>query len=218
MTLDQLKVGECARIDIVGGDGALRQHFLDMGVIPDTKVKVVKFAPMGDPMELRLRGYELTLRLEDAAKIEITKMEEEQEEEPKNDSDKKKKKEHPALGEPGIHHVKGSGKPLPAGTKLTFALVGNQNCGKTTLFNRLTGSNQHVGNFPGVTVDRKDGAIIGHKNTAITDLPGIYSMSPYTSEELVSRNFVLNEHPHAIINIIDATNIERNLYLTMQLL
>lgn len=217
MTLKELKVGESATIDKVGGEGSLRQHFLDMGVIPGAIVTVIKFAPMGDPVELRIHGYELTLRLDDAAKIEVTKVTQ-QESETEEIVAKKKKVVHPALGEPGIHHVKGSGDPLPEGTKLTFALVGNQNCGKTTLFNRLTGANQHVGNFPGVTVDRKDGTIIGHNNTSITDLPGIYSMSPYTNEELVSRNFVLKEKPHAIINIVDATNIERNLYLTMQLL
>lgn len=216
ITLDNLKVGESGIIKIVGGEGALRQHFLDMGVIPGASVTVIKFAPMGDPVELRIHGYELTLRLADAEKIQIEKCEKQD-----NTADKeikKKKIAHPALGESGIHHIKGSGNPLPEGSRITFALVGNQNCGKTTLFNRLTGSNQHVGNFPGVTVDKKDGSIIGHKETNITDLPGIYSMSPYTSEELVSRNFVLNEKPSAIINIVDATNIERNLYLTMQLL
>ena len=218
MTLKELKIGESAKIDTVGGQGALRQHFLDMGVIPGAKVKLVKLAPMGDPMELRIHGYELTLRLDDAEKIEITRIE--QGEEKGADSDKEKKKQYhqPHLGEPGIYHIKGSGNPLPDDQVLTFALVGNQNCGKTTLFNRLTGANQHVGNFPGVIVDRKDGAIIGHPKTSITDLPGIYSMSPYSSEEMVSRNFVLNEKPNAIINIIDATNIERNLYLTMQLI
>lgn len=219
MTLKDLKVGESAQVDIVGGEGALRQHFLDMGVIPGAKVTVIKFAPMGDPMELQIHGYGLTLRLDDAAQIAVTKLSEEQMEEKTTETKKKKKTSvHPALGEPGIHHVKGSEKPLAEGTKLTFALVGNQNCGKTTLFNRLTGANQHVGNFPGVTVDRKDGSILHHSNTLITDLPGIYSMSPYSSEELVSRNFVLEDKPHAIINIVDATNIERNLYLTMQLL
>lgn len=217
MTLKELKIGETARIDVVGGEGALRQHFLDMGVIPGTEVTVVKFAPMGDPVELRIRGYELTLRLDDAEKIQVTKVDKEECKEEKK-SHKKTTTAHPALGEPGIHHAKGSGEKLPDGTVITFALVGNQNCGKTTLFNRLTGSNQHVGNFPGVTVDRKDGAIIGHPKTCITDLPGIYSMSPYSSEELVSRRFVLNEKPHAIINIVDATNIERNMFLTMQLL
>lgn len=219
MTLKDLKIGESARIDAVGGEGALRQHFLDMGMIPGAVATVVKFAPMGDPVELRIHGYELTLRLDDAAKIEATKVEQAEVSEQKApEHHRRKKKAHPALGEPGIHHIKGSGDPLPEGTELTFALVGNQNCGKTTLFNRLTGANQHVGNFPGVTVDRKDGVIIGHANTRITDLPGIYSMSPYSSEELVSRNFVLEDKPNAIINIVDATNIERNLYLTMQLL
>lgn len=216
LTLKDLKIGGYAIITSVGGEGALRQHFLDMGVIPGTEVTVVKYAPMGDPMELRLHGYELTLRLADAEQIEITPINEKNISQP--DQLKIKNSEHPGLGEGGKFHPKGSGSPLPDDTELTFALVGNQNCGKTTLFNRLTGSNQHVGNFPGVTVDRKDGAIIGHEHTKITDLPGIYSMSPYSREEIVSRNFVLENKPHAIINIVDATNIERNLYLTMQLL
>lgn len=216
MTLKELKAGESARILSVGGEGALRQHFLDMGVIPGAEMTVIKFAPMGDPMELQVHGYELTLRLADADQIEIEKI----------DARAREHKglsaisnaEHPGLGEEGKYHVKGSKKPLPAEETLTYALVGNQNCGKTTLFNQLTGSNQHVGNFPGVTVDRKDGAIKGHVNTQITDLPGIYSMSPYSSEEIVSRNFVLENRPKAVINIVDATNIERNMYLTMQLL
>lgn len=216
MTLKDLKTGKCAIITSVGGEGALRQHFLDMGVIPGTEVTVIKYAPMGDPMELRLHGYELTLRLADAEQIEIVPVDEK--ETPPPDNTKTKSSEHPGFGEGGKFHPKGSGSPLPDNTELKFALVGNQNCGKTTLFNRLTGSNQHVGNFPGVTVDRKDGVIRGHENTKITDLPGIYSMSPYTREEIVSRNFVLENKPHAIINIVDATNIERNLYLTMQLL
>lgn len=216
LTLKDLKIGGYAIITSVGGEGALRQHFLDMGVIPGTEVTVVKYAPMGDPMELRLHGYELTLRLADAEQIEITPIDEKNISQP--NQLKIKNSEHPGLGEGGKFHPKGSGSPLPDDTELTFALVGNQNCGKTTLFNRLTGSNQHVGNFPGVTVDRKDGAIKGHENTKITDLPGIYSMSPYSREEIVSRNFVLENKPHAIINIVDATNIERNLYLTMQLL
>ena len=216
MTLKELKPGKSARIAEVGGEGALRQHFLDMGLIPGCDVTVVKLAPMGDPMELMIRGYELTLRMDDAAQIRITPLEKETEE--KKAAAERKKTPHPGLGEEGIFHPKGSGDPLPDGTLLTFALVGNQNSGKTTLFNQLTGSNQHVGNFPGVTVDRKDGMIRGHKDTSITDLPGIYSMSPYSSEELVSRDFVLNEKPKAIINIVDATNMERNLYLTMQLL
>ena len=216
MTLKELKPGKSARIEEVGGEGALRQHFLDMGLIPGVDVTVVKLAPMGDPMELMIRGYELTLRLDDAAQIRITPTHKETEEEKVNAE--RKKTPHPGLGEEGIFHPKGTGDPLPEGTLLTFALVGNQNSGKTTLFNQLTGSNQHVGNFPGVTVDRKDGAIRGKKDTLITDLPGIYSMSPYSSEELVSRDFVLNEKPKAIINIVDATNMERNLYLTMQLL
>lgn len=217
MTLKELKIGQSARVDAVGGEGALRQHFLDMGVIPGAEVTVVKFAPMGDPMELRIHGYELTLRLDDAAQIEITPIEKKEEKKvaPKT---RNSRHAHPALGEPGVHHCKGDGDPLPDDHKLTFALVGNQNCGKTTLFNRLTGSNQHVGNFPGVTVDRKDGVIIDNPNTSITDLPGIYSMSPYSSEEIVSRNFVLDSKPNAIVNIVDATNIDRNLYLTMQLI
>ena len=219
MTIKDLLIGESARIDIVGGEGALRQHFLDMGVIPGAEVTLVKLAPLGDPMELRIHGYELTLRLADAEKIQVTKLSEAKEPGKAGQSKKNSKKiEHPGLGEEGKYHPKGSGNPLPDTALLTFALVGNQNCGKTTLFNQLTGANQHVGNFPGVTVDRKDGSILGQKNTMITDLPGIYSMSPYSSEELVSRNFVLEEEPEAIINIVDATNMERNLYLTMQLL
>ena len=216
MTLKELKPGQSGRIVAVGGEGALRQHFLDMGMIPGAEATVMKLAPMGDPMELQIRGYELTLRLADAEKIRIEPLEKKAGAEPAKP--RRKRREHPGLGEEGKFHPKGSGDPLPDGTRLTFALVGNQNCGKTTLFNQLTGSNQHVGNFPGVTVDRKDGAIRGHDDTLITDLPGIYSMSPYSSEELVSRNFVLNSKPKAIINIVDATNIERNLYLTMQLL
>ncbi|SCY37163.1 ferrous iron transport protein B [Butyrivibrio sp. INlla14] len=223
MTLRELKVGEKARIIKVGGEGALRQHFLDMGVIPGAELAVIKYAPMGDPIEIEIHGYRLTLRLAEAQEIEIEKIPEFTK--PKvsinpetNAASDKKKTAHPGLGETGIYHPKGSGNPLPEGTTLTFALVGNQNSGKTTLFNQLTGSKQHVGNFPGVTVDRKDGEIRGYKNTLITDLPGIYSMSPYTSEEIVSRNHVLEEKPTAIINIVDATNVERNLYLTMQLL
>ncbi|MBQ1898812.1 MAG: 50S ribosome-binding GTPase, partial [Ruminococcus sp.] len=214
MTLKDLKQGQSAVIDAVGGEGSLRQHFLDMGVIPGAEVTFVKLAPLGDPMQLQIHGYELTLRLDDASKIEVTPIAEAT----KREEYKRQKTEHPGLGEEGRYHAKGSGYPLPDGTVLTFALVGNQNCGKTTLFNQLTGANSHVGNFPGVTVDRKDGVIKGYPNTLITDLPGIYSMSPYTGEEIVSRNFVLNEKPTAIINIVDATNIERNLYLTMQLL
>ena len=216
MTLKEVRTGETVRVTQIGGEGALRQHFLDMGIIPGTEITLSKLAPMGDPMELTLHGYELTLRLADAELIEVEPVSEKKSAELKKAA--KKRSEHPGLGEGGKFHPKGSGTPLPDGTTMTFALVGNQNSGKTTLFNRLTGSKQHVGNFPGVTVDRKDGAIIGHPDTLITDLPGIYSMSPYTSEEIVSRNFVLNEKPHAIINIVDATNIERNLYLTMQLL
>ena len=216
MNLNELKPGQSARIDIVGGEGALRQHFLDMGVIPGTEVTLVQFAPMGDPLELRIHEYELTLRLADAEKISVTLLE--KREESRVTEPERKKTEHPGLGEEGKFHPKGSGDPLPEGTMLTFALVGNQNSGKTTLFNQLTGSSQHVGNFPGVTVDRKDGMMRGQENTRITDLPGIYSMSPYSAEELVSRNFVLQQKPKAIINIVDATNMERNLYLTMQLL
>ena len=220
MTLRELGIGETARISAVGGEGALRQHFLDMGVIPGAEVTVVKFAPMGDPVELMIHGYELTLRLEDAAKIGIDPLERTAGTGQK--AKRPKRTEHPGLGEGGKYHIRDSGTQgadaLPEGTLLTFALVGNQNCGKTTLFNRLTGANQHVGNFPGVTVDRKDGPIQGYKDTLVTDLPGIYSMSPYSSEEIVSRNFVLVDKPKAIINIVDATNIERNLYLTMQLL
>ena len=215
-TLREIKPGQTARVEALGGDGALRQHFLDMGVIPGTEITVVKLAPMGDPMELRLHGYELTLRLADAEQITVTDAKAASE--AKQQKPEKQKTEHPGLGEGGRFHLPGDGDPLPEGTVMKFALVGNQNSGKTTLFNRLTGAKQHVGNFPGVTVDRKDGAIKGHPDTLITDLPGIYSMSPYSSEEIVSRNFVLQEKPHAIINIVDVTNIERNLYLTMQLL
>ena len=215
MKLSELQIGSTATILSVGGSGALRQHFLDMGLIQGTEVTVVKYAPMGDPIELRIHGYELTIRLEDAKNIEISK-----EHKPKDREKKKSRQEklHPGYGEGGKFHDRKSENPLPDSETLTFALVGNQNCGKTTLFNQLTGSNQHVGNFPGVTVDRKDGVIKGYKNTLITDLPGIYSMSPYSSEEIVTRNFLLKEKPKAIINIVDATNIERNLYLTMQLL
>ena len=215
MTLKELAIGKSAVITAVGGEGALRQHFLDMGVIPGTEVTLVKYAPMGDPMEIRLHGYTLTLRLADADQITVEPCENHASTPPENAP---RRTEHPGLGEAGRFHAKDDGDPLPDDTVLKFALVGNQNSGKTTLFNRLTGSNQHVGNFPGVTVDRKDGPIKGHPNTLITDLPGIYSMSPYSSEELVSRSFVLDEKPHAIINIVDASNIERNLYLTMQLI
>ena len=215
-TLRNIKIGDTVRVESVGGEGALRQHFLDMGLIPGAEVTLVKYAPMGDPMELRLHGYELTLRLADAEQIGVCPVASKKEAEKKEA--RHKKSDHPGLGEGGRFHAKDDGVPLEKGTVMKFALVGNQNSGKTTLFNRLTGSKQHVGNFPGVTVDRKDGAIKGHPDTLITDLPGIYSMSPYSSEEIVSRNFVLNEKPHAIINIVDVTNIERNLYLTMQLL
>lgn len=220
MKLNELQTGKSARIISVGGTGALRQHFLDMGMIPGTTVKTVKYAPMGDPVEVRINGYELTLRIADAAEIEITPVEEESENLPpqKKQEEKIRIPEHPGLGEGGKFHSKKDENPLPEGTVLTFALVGNQNCGKTTLFNQLTGSSQHVGNFPGVTVAKKEGAIRNNPLTKIVDLPGIYSMSPYSSEEIVTRNFVLQEKPHAIINIVDATNIERNLYLTMQLM
>ena len=216
MTLRDLKIGESAVIRTVGGEGALRQHFLDMGVIPGAEVTVVKFAPMGDPMELQIHCYELTLRLADAKQIEVEPIDSRSR---RHESAKGVNNTvHPGRGEDGKYHVKADENPLPDSQILTYALVGNQNCGKTTLFNQLTGSNQHVGNFPGVTVDRKDGPIKGYKNTLVTDLPGIYSMSPYSNEEIVSRNFVLDDKPEAIINIVDATNIERNLYLTMQLL
>ena len=215
MTLRELPIGKTATIVSVGGEGALRQHFLDMGLIPTADVTMVKYAPMGDPVEVRIHSYELTLRLADAEKIEIEDVRDAREAQKK---ERKQSVPHPGLGEGGKFHMKETENPLPEGTVLTFALAGNQNCGKTTLFNQLTGSSQHVGNFPGVTVDRKDGQIRGKKNTLVTDLPGIYSMSPYSSEEIVTRNFVLNEHPKGIINIVDATNIERNLYLTMQLM
>ena len=235
MTLRDLKIGESARIKAVGGEGALRQHFLDMGVVPGAEIKLMKLAPMGDPMEFRIHGYELTLRVADAEKIEIEEIqksdayindegqqaadiERRPNSERKSKNEKNSKSRHPGLGEGGIYHVKADGSPLPDGVTITFALAGNQTCGKTTLFNQLTGSNQHVGNFPGVTVDRKDGVIRGHANTLVTDLPGIYSMSPYTSEEIVTRQFLLADKPKGIINIVDATNIERNLYLTMQLM
>ncbi len=220
MTLSELSIGKTATITEVGGEGALRQHFLDMGVIPGADITLVKYAPMGDPMEFNIHGYSLTLRVADAKGIGIENERTVETEAPSKEAlkAKKKKTEHPGLGEGGRFHTKKTETPLPEGEVLTFALAGNQNSGKTTLFNQLTGSNQHVGNFPGVTVDRKDGVIKGHSNTMITDLPGIYSMSPYSSEELVTRAFVLDEHPKGIINIVDATNIERNLYLTMQLM
>ncbi len=222
MTLKNLEIGKSAVVTTVGGEGSLRQHFLDMGILPGAEVTLMKYAPMGDPMELRIHGYELTLRLDDAEKIGIEPLPVRKE---RTDTEVKKKKapdrtqtEHPGFGETGKYHVKTDENPLPKGTTLTFALAGNQNCGKTTLYNQLTGSNQHVGNFPGVTVDRKDGVIKGNPDTLVTDLPGIYSLSPYTSEEIVSRQFILNEKPKGIINIVDATNIERNLYLTLQLM
>lgn len=217
MTLRDLKIGKSAVITVVGGEGALRQHFLDMGVLPGANVTLMKYAPMGDPMELRIQGYELTLRLDDAEKIEIEPIASVPKNEEMPDEDGKYRP-HPGLGESGKFHVKADENPLPKGTILTFALAGNQNCGKTTLFNQLTGSSQHVGNFPGVTVDRKSGSIREYPDTLVTDLPGIYSLSPYTSEEIVSRKFILDEKPTGIINIVDAGNIERNLYLTMQLM
>ena len=220
MTLKDLEIGASGVIIAVGGEGSLRQHFLDMGVIPGAEVTLMKYAPMGDPMELRIHGYELTLRLADGEKVEIAPLgaDRAREEVPREAETFAETQAHPGLGEGGKYHVKGEEHPLPPGTQLTFALAGNQNCGKTTLFNQLTGANQHVGNFPGVTVDRKSGSIRGRGETLVTDLPGIYSLSPYTSEEIVSRQFILHEHPTGIINIVDATNIERNLYLTMQLM
>lgn len=224
MTLKDLPIGKSALLKSIGGAGSLRQHFLDMGLIPGAKVTLMKYAPMGDPMELMINGYELTLRLADAAKIQIEAdsitddLNEEEEPIDKRVLSLKNHTDHPGLGEGGRYHTKADENPLPEGTVITFALAGNQNCGKTTLFNALTGSNQHVGNFPGVTVDRKDGEMLGHPETMVTDLPGIYSLSPYTSEEIVSRKFILEEKPKGLINIVDATNIERNLYLTMQLM
>ena len=216
MTLDKLEVGKDAVIESVGGKGALRRHFLDMGLTPGTEVTMMKKAPMGDPIELRLRSYELTLRLADAAQIEISGI---------HDTDTVRSRQahlkdipHPQVGEMGIYHVRKKGNELREGEPLTFGLIGNQNCGKTTLFNQLTGANQHVGNFPGVTVDRKDGQIKNHPEATVTDLPGIYSLSPYTNEEIVTRDFLIQNKPRGIINIVDATNIERNLYLTMQLI
>lgn len=226
ITLDELNIGEAALIDVVGGEGALRQHFLDMGIIPGATVTLVKFAPMGDPVEFRIHGYELTLRLDDAKKIEGHRIDTSAMDEDcaammatdKKNVNSSKKMNHPGLGEGGKYHIREEENPLPEGSVITFALAGNQNCGKTTLFNQLTGANQHVGNFPGVTVDRKSGQIKGYNNTEITDLPGIYSMSPYSEEEIVTREFILKDRPKGIINIVDATNIERNLYLTMQLM
>ena len=216
MTLKDLPIGKTATVTTVGGEGALRQHFLDMGMIPGAEVTVIKLAPMGDPMEVQVHGYELTLRLAEAQQIDIQPIG--RRSRSHTFKDRAKDQDHPGLGENGKFHSKADEHPLPDGTVLTYALVGNQNCGKTTLFNQLTGAKQHVGNFPGVTVDRKSGAIRGYPNTEVTDLPGIYSMSPFSSEEIVSRNFVLQDKPTAIINIVDATNIERNLYLSMQLL
>ncbi len=218
MTLRDLEIGGSAVITAVGGEGSLRQHFLDMGVIPGAEVKVIKYAPMGDPIELRIHGYELTLRVADAEKIQIEKGTVAKKEPSAEDLEYAENLEHPGLGEEGKFHVKANENPLPDGTLLTFALAGNQNCGKTTLFNQLTGSNQHVGNFPGVTVDQKSGPIKGYANTKVVDLPGIYSLSPYSAEEIVSRKFIIDEKPTGIINIVDATNIERSLYLTLQLM
>lgn len=219
MTINELKIGQTGIVSSVGGKGALRQHFLDMGITPGTEVTLTKYAPMGDPIELYIRGYQLTIRINDAKKIEVTPVSATENNPAKSKMYKKiKSAHHPGLGEGGKYHIKATETPLPEGTLLSFALVGNQNCGKTTLFNQLTGSNQHVGNFPGVTVDKKSGRIRSHSNTEITDLPGIYSMSPYSSEEIVTRKFILDEKPGGIINIADATNIERNLYLTMQLI
>jgi ferrous iron transport protein B len=227
MSLEQLEIGQPARIKGVGGEGSRRQHFLDMGLIPDAIIKIVKYAPLGDPMEVLIHGYSLTLRKADAALIAVEPCDEKEiVDNPSGEFDTNRlyisalhdHNAHPGLGEEGIYHDKEHENPLPKGTKLTFALAGQQNCGKTTLFNQLTGANQHVGNFPGVTVDRKDGVIKGHPETSVTDLPGIYSLSPYTSEEIVSRQFIIDEQPKAIINIVDANNIERNLYLTMQLM
>lgn len=220
MTLREMEVGKTGIVSVVGGEGALRQHFLDMGVIPGAQVTLVKYAPMGDPMELQIQGYELTLRLADADKIEIMPLPEGERKETQKPAGERKqqKAEHPGLGEGGKYHLKQDENPLPEGTVLTFALAGNQNCGKTTLFNQLTGANQHVGNFPGVTVDQKSGVIRGYSNTEITDLPGIYSMSPYSQEEIVTRQFIIDQKPKGIINIVDAMNIERNLYLTLQLM
>ena len=217
MTLKDLKIGASARIKSVGGNGSLRQHFLDMGVIPGAAVKLIKYAPMGDPMELLIHGYELTLRLADAEKIEVEEIDTEADGE-RAENGEAHATPHPGFGEEGRYHTKTDEKPIPRGTTMTFALAGNQNCGKTTLFNCLTGSSQHVGNFPGVTVDQKSGAIKGHSDTLVIDLPGIYSLSPYTNEEIVSRQFIIDEKPTGIINIVDASNIERNLYLTMQLM
>ena len=217
MNIKELGIGKSGVILSVGGEGELRQHFLDMGLIPGAEVRLVKFAPMGDPVELKIHGYELTLRVADAEKIEVKEISSKKEQQV-TAKRRTKRIPHPGLGEGGKYHIKENENPLPDNVTLTFALAGNQNCGKTTLFNRITGSNQHVGNFPGVTVDRKDGVIKGHPNTLITDLPGIYSMSPYSSEEIVTREFILREKPKCIINIVDASNIERNLYLTMQLM
>ena len=219
MTLDKLKTGECGRIISVRGEGELRHHLLDMGLTPGTEVSLRKTAPMGDPVQLVLRGYELTLRLAEAAKIEIVSIESMTE--TKKENERHQPIAHPGVGELGKardYRKNRIGDTIPKGEPITFALAGNQNCGKTTLFNQLTGSNQHVGNFPGVTVDKKEGSIRRHPEATVTDLPGIYSLSPYSSEEIVTRDFLLNEKPTGIINIVDASNIERNLYLTMQLM
>ena len=219
MTLDELQIGQSATLTTVGGEGALRQHFLDMGLIPGEEVTLVRFAPLGDPMEIMVQGYELTLRKDDAQKIEVTNVHQAAAKDRKHLRVEASTYLHPGLGEPGKYHEESEysdAKPIEG--RLTFALVGNQNCGKTTLFNQLTGSNQHVGNFPGVTVDQKSGQVRGQKDCTVVDLPGIYSLRPYTAEEIVTRNFILNQKPDCIINIVDATNLERNLYLTLQLL
>ena len=219
MTLDKIQIGASVRIIEVGGRGSLRQHFLDMGMIPGSVVRLVQYAPLGDPMELQINGYSLTLRKSEAAMIKVEECSEPEDADVHTETvDAANQVPHPGLGEGGKYHSKDHANPLPRGSELTFALVGNQNCGKTTLFNQLTGANQHVGNFPGVTVDRKDGVIRGYPDTCVTDLPGIYSLSPYSAEEIVSRNFILKDKPKAIINIVDAGNMERNLYLTMQLM
>ena len=219
MTLDELQIGQSATLTTVGGEGALRQHFLDMGLIPGEEVTLVRFAPLGDPMEIMVQGYELTLRKDDAQKIEVTNVHQAAAKAGKRLRVEASTYLHPGLGEPGKYHEKSEYSDVkPIEGRLTFALVGNQNCGKTTLFNQLTGSNQHVGNFPGVTVDQKTGVIRGYPEAEVVDLPGIYSLSPYTSEEIVSREFILKQKPTGIINIVDATNLTRNLYLTMQLM
>ena len=216
ITLNQLDVGQSATVEVVGGSGALRQHFLDMGLIPQATVTLIKRAPMGDPIEVRIRSYELTLRVAEANEIFVKNVR--KGEPTKQTHPKPIEMDHPGYAEAGKNQVIKREQPLMTAETVRIALVGNQNCGKTTLFNQLTGSNQHVGNFPGVTVDRKDGRIVDHEEALVTDLPGIYSLSPYTNEEIVSREFILRDDPHVIINIVDATNIERNMYLTLQLM